>query len=339
MAPVSVLSIHAGYGCRQRGACCAAGWPVPVEADCADRLEEAVRRGRLTTRVAGAPIERPPQPPIDLPGLLARPDGVCTFFDGNARPSCRVHASLGHQALPLACRQFPRVTVHDPRGVSVTLSHYCPTAAAMLEAAPPVAVIHGAPGFPEDGEYVGLDARDGLPPLLRPDMAMDWESWWAWERVSVDILAREGESVDASLALLRGSVETVRSWRPESGHLADRVTRAPATALALPDTAAPGELVAELLDTVPRDLAAPRRADAASQTTSHAHRRFLAAHAFANWTAYLGLDLRAWLRSVETADALLRAGYSVREADLLLRHLADPFELARRWSAAVTSRP
>lgn len=87
--------------------------------------------------------------------------------------------ALGHDALPLACRQFPRVTVLDPRGASVTLSHYCPTAAGLLKDDGPVAIEINGATFPPGGEYVGLDAQDALPPLLCRDVLMDWESWWA----------------------------------------------------------------------------------------------------------------------------------------------------------------
>jgi hypothetical protein len=62
--------------------------------------------------------------------------------------------------------------------------------------------------------------------------------------------------------------------------------------------------------------------------------RFLAAHAFGNWTAHLGDGLQAWLRSIDAADELA-ATIGVRDADHLLRHLADPWLLAKRYSAAM----
>ena len=61
--------------------------------------------------------------------------------------------------------------------------------------------------------------------------------------------------------------------------------------------------------------------------------RFLAAHAFANWTAHQGAGLHAWLRSLEVAFVLAE-DVGVRQADLLLRHLADPSELATRFGGA-----
>ena len=276
---------------------------------------------------------------------LARPDGRCAFFDRTTDgASCRVHAALGHTALPLACRQFPRITVRDPRGPAITLSHYCPTAAALLEPDSPVAVITDAPGFPSAGEYVGLEARDALPPLLRPDMAMDWASWWALERLAVDLLGNGHDSVDRDLARLRGIVEHVRAWNPTAGPLSDRIARGPAVAAPSPARAGARERLQSIREAIPEELrpgapTAPSRADLTSEGT---RRRFLAAHAFANWTAYLGLDLRAWLASIEAADACITSGWSVREADLLLRHLADPWRLADRLSrdeAGATSLP
>jgi hypothetical protein len=80
---------------------------------------------------------------------------------------------------------------------------------------------------------------------------------------------------------------------------------------------------------IPR-LGAPR----APRASPEVERRFLAAHAFASWTAYLGHGLRSWFRAVEAAYALLEAGYGVAGADLLLRHLAETPALTRAWNRA-----
>src|SRR5262249_42961536 len=65
------------------------------------------------------------------------------------------------------------------------------------------------------------------------------------------------------------------------------------------------------------------RLEPASPTRESAtrHLRFLTCHAFANWAAHLGQDLQAWLDAVVSAHALVASGFSVREADLWLRHL------------------
>ena len=56
-----------------------------------------------------------------------------------------------------------------------------------------------APAFLPDREYVGLDARASLPPLLRPDMLMDWESWWEIERLAVETLLTRGGSPEEAI--------------------------------------------------------------------------------------------------------------------------------------------
>ena len=61
--------------------------------------------------------------------------GACVSFErgmGGATSQCAIHRVLGHDALPSACRHFPRAAVTDDLGTFVTLSHFCPTAASML---------------------------------------------------------------------------------------------------------------------------------------------------------------------------------------------------------------
>ena len=117
---VRCLSFHATYRCRHSGDCCTARWPIPIE-------PEALARARAALSVASGLPE--PSHRAHAAGRLPLDTHGCVFHDAEAR-QCRIHAVLGHDALPLACRQFPRVTVHDPRGVSVALSAYCPTARA-----------------------------------------------------------------------------------------------------------------------------------------------------------------------------------------------------------------
>lgn len=334
-----VLSFHAAYGCRDRGACCTAGWPIPIESDALANAERAIDEGRL--RMAAPAFVRPANAPRETPALVATAADACVFYRQAGAARCELHRALGHAALPLACRQFPRVSLRDPRGVSITLSHYCPTAAELLDDETPVTMIENAPAFPPDAEYVGLDARQSLPPALRPDMLMDWESWWLWERESVALLADVDDPSEV-LTRLAAAVEHTRTWRPDDGPLMTRVKAAFETARhgdisprqrMVPDA----ELVAGVFSAVPQDhhAAAVRAAERTSaQTTRRAHRRFLMAHAFASWTAHLGEGLRTWLRSIEAAHALIVSGRSVRDADLLLRHLAEPHVLARAWGRA-----
>jgi hypothetical protein len=266
------------------------------------------------------------------PVLLATTgEGRCVFHDRDAH-RCRIQNALGHDALPLACRQFPRVTVRDPRGVSVTLSHYCPTAASLLLSEGPVTIVTGAPAFPSGGEYIGLDAESALPPRLRPDLLMDWDSWWEWERLSVERLGAAARADDA-LARLSVAVAHISRWHPVDGPLIERVREAHRAADERTATRPDGrDVVEDVLAAIPEEHR-PRALPAPARVSGLELSRFVAAHAFANWTAHYGTGLRAWLRSLEAACALA-SRFGVRQADLWLRHLADPAQLAGTFSRA-----
>ncbi len=244
----------------------------------------------------------------------------CAFHDAEAH-RCGIQAAHGHEALPLACRQFPRISITDLRGVSVTLSHYCPTALDMLVTFDAdVEIVDNAPAFPPGAEYVGLDARTSLPPALCPTVLMDWDSWWEWERLSVE-LCNLKETPRQILARLSIAVEAVRTWRPGQGELIYRVRHAHAVARTT--------LTNPTNPTQPFEQNLPNLANLSNLTNV-----FLAAHVFANWTAHLGEGLRTWLRSIETVLFLLEVGWTMPEVDLWLRHYADPRLLARVWSKA-----
>ena len=284
----------------------------------------------------------------DAGALVGVSHGACVFYEREGGGTCAIHRALGHDRLPLACRQFPRVSVRDPRGVSVTLSHYCPTAASLLASSETVEIVADGAAFPAGGEYVGLDATTSPPPLLRPGVLMDWDTWWDVERRAVALFARDDRAPDSALAALSEVVERARDWHPNDAPLGTHVARA------FEEIAAGYELErppsdawldarrALAIDAVPRDLASaipPARTSPAGAPSAPALARFLAAHAFANWTPHLGGGLRAWLRSVEVACALA-ATSGVRDADLVLRHLIDPRDFAARCAAAEReSRP
>lgn len=313
---IHALSFHSLYRCGRSGACCTAGWPIPIEADRLARVRAAVAERRLTGRTRSAAVTT-----ADSVDVLAMDARGCAFFDPADR-RCAIHHALGHDALPLACRQFPRVCVRDPRGTSITLSHYCPTAARLLESDAPVAVVSTPPAFPAGGEYVGLDATGVLPPLLRAGVLMDWEAWWACEQRAVVLLGNSAAPPREALAQLAGAVHRLQAWRPETRPLMAAVDAAFRSPSAAPERLAdPDALVEAARAAMPAALRpaglpqGPRPRDAVIN-------RFLAAHAFASWAVFGPGGLDAWRRSIETALALLDAGAGVREADLWLRHLA-----------------
>ena len=132
-------------------------------------IDSRVMRAALATGALASPrgigdaalFTAPDDAPGDTPALLGVQDHVCVFFDAEHGRLCAVQRALGHDALPLACRQFPRVSLRDPRGVSVTLSHYCPTAASLLGSPRPVTIVRDAPAFPEGAEYLRSRRDDG----------------------------------------------------------------------------------------------------------------------------------------------------------------------------------
>ena len=132
------LNFHLPYACRHSGACCTAGWPIPVEPERAI----LIRAGEWLAE----------------DGTLPRnADGACVFHDSH----CTVY---DHR--PMSCLHFPYVCLIDPRGVHVTLSHYCPTAASLLfEHQGPIEIVEGPPPVPGLEMPEGLDAREALPPL------------------------------------------------------------------------------------------------------------------------------------------------------------------------------
>ena len=366
---VYALSIHADYKCRHSGVCCAADWDVPVELPIYRSLVEAVQTGALDVAphaASLAPFIVEAGLPDDAAAMLERTAaGACVFFETESR-LCVVHRDLGETALPATCRHFPRVAVRDGRGTSITLSHFCPTAASMLfREEMPLAVIESPRAFPA-AEYEGLTVgRDELPPLLHPGMLMDLDGYSAWER---HMIARCNTSATPEwvLAALVRDARQLRAWTPDAGPLADAVAGLPAAGVPVVPPASFGralELHAEIMAAVPDDLRpAPDEAmlDAACRrfvagrwdAFSVPLNRYLAAKAFASWTAYQGRGVLSIVRGLEAAVALVRIEASrlcrnhgraldrdllleaFRAADFVLNHLAVGEDLAAAWSTA-----
>ena len=302
------LSIHAGYACAHVGACCTAQWPIPAE----QRLIDAVRAGRVP--VSGAPFETASAADGSRLSILATTvDGACVFFEPRAGRLCAVHRTVGPALLPSACRNFPRVALRDPRGVFVTLSHYCPTAARLLLLDQELAIVDAPARLTLDGEVEGLDATDVLPPLLRPGMLMSLDAYDMWEREAVATLNDRTLPPAAAVNAISMATATARDWRPGEGQLCGAIEDA---------------------------FAGARKATPSQRSvsrTEHAIKSFLAAHAFASWAAYQQGGLSAAAAAVQTAltelervlATLRRDGSqdaddtfmtAVRQTDFLLRH-------------------
>jgi Fe-S-cluster containining protein len=366
---VFALSIHADYKCRHSGVCCSTNWDVPVEVPIYRSLVDALHSGAL--RVApGAETLDPfivePDLPDDAGAIFERTDaGQCVFFERDSR-LCVVHRDLGEGALAATCRHFPRLAVRDGRGTSITLSHFCPTAASMLFRDDVSLHVVTAPVAFPPGDYDGLDVNaDDLPPLLTPTMLMDLDGYGAWERHMIARCAA-APTPEVLLATLTRDARELRGWKPGAMTLAAAVESLPAEFVHAErqEFLAPSfALYTGVLGAVPDDFRPEPDEDGLDRAYEQLVRdewsgfavplnRYVAAKAFACWTAYQGRGVASIVRGLESALALVRIEAArqcrdarraldadllleaFRSADFTLNHLAVGEDLADAWSRA-----
>jgi hypothetical protein len=218
--------------------------------------------------------------------------GACLFFDEHDGRLCAIHRDAGEALMPSACRNFPRVGLRDGRGLFVTLSHYCPTAARLLLAASDISIVEAPATLTLSGEVEGLDATAVLPPLLRPGMLADLEGYGAWERKGIGILNHRSRTAVDALTVIRSATRNVVNWCPGTESLAARVQHAFArAAFEAPISVLP-----------PSPLELPTKA-------------FLAAHLFASWAAYQNGGLCAVVDALDDVLAMVRARLADRDVD------------------------
>lgn len=203
---------------------------------------------------------------------------------------------------------FPRVVLHDGRGTLISLSHFCPTAAALLfepgDSWPPAAIVDAPPALTDVGFLDGLDAREAWPPLLRPGVMMDLESYAAWERLGVELVTREGIAPGVTLDALASTTARIAAWSPGG--------------------------TAPLLHTVRDAFGTVAPPTAVLDAHEHALKRWLAARLFGNWIAYQENGLEAIVRYLRGCLAtftseLARDGSpreAIRRSDLRIVHHA-----------------
>lgn len=343
------LRLHAGYRCRHVGACCRADWEIPAEAHVLQAVEVESLRASEGARRLMDELEHG----IDL-RVPRRADGACLFFEPGASGSCAIHLEAGEAALPTACRHFPREVLVDGRGTFVSLSHYCPTAAALLTIPSALDIVEAMPPLRLAGPVDGLDATDVLPPLVRHELLGDLEGYAAWEAAGLATLAREDLTAGEALDRIEAATELVRTWVPGDGSLAATVDAAFRTTQASParrrliDAFAP--LLAQHIPPESAPLAgfentwAPRvEGDAAVDLVV---KNYLAARLFGNWIAYQGRGLRTIVEWLRACHAVLRNEMALRSmasgraaavddavaaagrADLLLVHTIDSASFA-----------
>ena len=295
------LSFHAAYRCGRSGACCSAGWKIPFNA--------AELRRVTTLTVPSGSVDRT----AEGGAFAVLTGGRCTFLgqESGGEHTCEIQRAGGHAALPLTCRMFPRIVLHDPRGTFISLSHFCPTAAAMLFEEDDEVTIVDAPQPLAGAEPLdGLDARDVWPPLLRPGVMMDLDSYDLWERFAVAILTHDGVPVRRALDALDHATVRIAAWVPSADRTLEETIRDAIAEVAVPSSTLPG--------------------------FESAVKRWLAARAFGAWIAYQGNGLRTivrYLRSCLHAFEVELARdnkplEAIRRADHLIVHESSSQRLA-----------
>ena len=267
-------------------------------------------------------------------------DGVCVFREDRR---CVVHAEAGEAALPIGCRHYPRVLRIESAGIALSLSHYCPTAAALLVSDAPIRVLEATPPLALNEPVEGLDARGALPPLLRPDVLMDLEGYAAWEMAAIHLFSTCTRA-DVALARIASATDDLRGWKPGSAALVATVNNAFARASsAVPPWAAQGFPLARRLNRgiVSLDDPPTNRETLTTDAIERVLSNYLAARVYGNWIAYQGRGLRtivAWLFACHDivrllmrrgpADGVAGALEAVRHADYVMLHTIDTQDFA-----------
>lgn len=354
---VRLLALHAPYQCRHRGVCCREPWAIPVDRVRHRRIADAALAGRLRLPHASVDLfAAAPGVDDDADLVVGRCGGECVFLEPGQLGLCAIHRDLGHEALPTACRHFPRVVVLDPRGVSLSLSCVCPTVAGLLYDAAPEwhQVVHEGPVVLPGMQWEGLDARDTLPPQVSETRLWDWDAMTAYELQTLNALSTHAP--EQALAVVAGA--TARLEHDSQGSLealVETAFRAPAPAAHEPDVDALVRLAVASSPGADPDAWAPGADAAAAAEFWLRHQpqvsRYLASRVMASAVVYHARSARVWSSWLQTAYAVLRrsvdlelrAGDADRRlfaaalarADRLLVHGID----AGRLAAALHARP
>jgi hypothetical protein len=356
--PALGLVAHARYACRHSGVCCSSDWEIPVEDALHARLARAIGAGEVQPRDGVGLVDRPGLP-AGARSVLGRRSGRCAFH--TAGPcGCGLHAWGGADAKPVACRQFPWIVVHDPRGTFASLSHVCPAAQDRL-VDPALLVL--APLPRAAASFDGLDVRRSLPPALSARCLLDWDALTAWETQALDACARN-DAPEGALQDLLALRRHAQRWTAAQGPLARWIAAwtpdasPPAATAWRPDPA---------LDTIVRASAPVGLAVPSAIACGDARcwrggwhggapliRRYLAARLIACWPLHHGTGVTtaiaygAALLSVLSVEIARRARAgsgagtaagdaavlaAIAETDRLVVHLAAPDALARGLDA------
>jgi hypothetical protein len=195
-------------------------------------------------------------------------------------------------------------------------------------------------------------------------MLMDHAAYDAWERHMVMRCADESASPEDVLATLARDARVLRQYVPGPLTLVDAVSALPPLLVRAGRGVSFDSSVAlhrEAMQAVPEDLLPAADEDGLADAFSvyvvsewpnwgRPLKRYLAAKAFASWTAYQGRGVLTIVRGLEVALSLVRVEAArqcrdhgraldgellreaIRQADFILNHLAVGEDLAARWS-------
>jgi hypothetical protein len=315
------------YACGHTGSCCRAGWPIPVETAPLGLLRAAASHGTL--------------PVVDTPawihdGVLGQtPANACVFHAPVAgQAGCSLETTLGSDALPYSCRQFPRLLLVDARGWHLSLSAWCGTVARLIIPQPTAENTSPADRFlsfdhieaDSRVHLEALDARDAWPPLLRPGVLAGHDAYATWEAgVVADFLGPACAGTAAPAAMLASALcwtDRLRSWRQADGSLevlARRPWRHPDAARLLRHAATPDVLRSRVLTPLLAGIPPEWRPEAwplgltdasiggvpvGRRQADAALGRYLATRLVGSWVAYQGSGLRSVATSLVHAYVL-----------------------------------
>lgn len=321
-----------------------------MDAGTHERVSAHLSAGRVTLAADVKPFARYEADGRERVAFAHDPTGACVFLASDGTSLCAIHRDVGEAALPITCRQFPRAVIVAEDGVDVTLSHYCPTAAARLvDWGGPVSIVED-PLCLRGRELEGLDTRRHVPPLVRPGVMCAMDEWRWIETAIVGVFANATSSWRACTVTARW-LERLTAWSVGDGSFAafSIATLADADDPHLEARSAADHILAHWhlareavpLQRAARGITPPVSravADAADalDAWTPAVTRYLAAKAFASWMPWHASRLATFGRALRLAHHVLvvevaRRGAcdrqavlaAVRQADLLLMHEID----------------
>jgi len=191
----------ARWSCTSCGKCCR-NVSVPIEAELVARLRKAQVEAVWPPASAGAWYCAKSEVGEDEVLVLALVDGHCVFLrDDNL---CAIHALLGEQFKPTACREFPIRLTRDPEGITAVARPGCIEAYKHWRDGEPV-VVHGIRRLRQqppqrlvefDRKEVRIDERFQVP----------LAQWMTTEAAVLRRLEADSGTIDAALVTVRDMI-------------------------------------------------------------------------------------------------------------------------------------